>query len=628
MRPVFRSAGVLLGFVSNVLFSPSILAQTTINVPASQPTIQAGINAANSGDTVLVAPGTYSENLNFKGKVIKVTSSAGATQTIIDGGNIESVVTFSSGEGPGSVLNGFTLQHGNASSNNRYLGGGIYVSGGSPTITNNIIQNNTSCGGGFGIGLYFSSPLIQGNTITNNNDSHVLCSGGDGGGILVVGSGTVNIIGNVISNNAAYSGDGGGIALESAGSAVVKNNIVSSNTATGLSPAAQGGGIYSEGSTNDLIVQNILYGNNAGQGGGIYTASWGIIENNTVVGGVGSGTLGSALYSPSGSHLQMANNVIVGVSGENALYCDGIYDPQPPALSNNDAYSSGANGFGGTCSGTPGQNGNISADPVFVNPVSDFHLQPNSPAIDAGTNSAPNLPQTDFAGSPRILDGNNDCVSTVDMGAYELALKANVSLSSSSLTFSPQILNTTSAAKPVTLSNTGATCFQFSTIGTTGDYAENNTCSAGVRGGTSCTFNVTFDPTALGKRVGALNISGFDGTTNSNLSASMAGIGVDFSVAVSPTSVSVHHGQPITVKVSVTPLGGKFTNAIALSCSGMPAFSSCTFSPATVTPGELVATSTLTIAVGERAALGNFNILINGTSGSDVRTANLLVTIF
>ena len=608
----------------------TVVAQNTINVPAGQLTIQAGINAAVNGDTVLVAPGTYFENINFNGKAITVTTSTGAAQTIIDGGNIESVVTFSGGEGPGSVLNGFTLQHGNASFNNRYLGGGIYVSGGSPTITNNIVQNNTSCAGGFGIGLYFSSSLIQGNTITNNSDYHALCSGGGGAGILVGGAGNAKIIGNVISNNAAYSGNGGGIALESANSPVVKNNVIFGNAAMGLSPAAQGGGIYSEGSTNDLIIQNVLYGNSSGQGGGIYSGSWGVVANNTISGGVGSGALGSAVYTASGSHLQIVDNIVVGVANENALYCDGIYDPIPPALSNNDVYSSAASGFGGICAGVGGQTGNISADPLFVNsPAGNFHLQPTSPAIDGGTNAAPNLPQTDFAGGPRILDGNNDCVSTVDMGAYELALKANAGLSPTSLSFPSQILNTTSAAKTATLSNTGATCFQFSSLGTTGDYAQNNTCPAtGVRGGSSCGFSVAFDPTALGKRLGALNISGGDGTSSSNLSVSLAGIGVDFAIAVNPTSASVHHGRPITLPVSVTPLGGKVGNPIALSCAGLPAFSSCTFSPASVTPGEQVATSTLTIAVGDRAALGNFNILINGTSGSNVHSANLLLTIF
>src|SRR6266481_2840663 len=83
------------------LFTPlaGLRAQQTINVPTNQPTIQAAINAANNGDTVLVAPGTSTENINFNGKAITVTSSGGPSVSIIDGGAKGSVVTFFSGEG-------------------------------------------------------------------------------------------------------------------------------------------------------------------------------------------------------------------------------------------------------------------------------------------------------------------------------------------------------------------------------------------------------------------------------------------------------------------------------------------------------------------------------------------------
>jgi hypothetical protein len=163
-----------------------------IRVPADQPTIQSGINAASSGDIALVAPGTYKENINFSGKAITLKSSGGSRVTIIDGGGIAPVLTFSSNETSSSVLIGFTLQNGSATFNSQYEGGGIFIGFASPTIKNNIIQNNTACAGGAGIEVYFGSPLIQGNTIKSNSQTG--CSGGGGGGIEAGGASTVQII--------------------------------------------------------------------------------------------------------------------------------------------------------------------------------------------------------------------------------------------------------------------------------------------------------------------------------------------------------------------------------------------------------------------------------------------------
>src|SRR5690348_7053530 len=105
---IFRCALVCLGCAALAY------AQTTINVPADQPTIQAAINAAQPGDTVLVAPGTYFENINFQGKSITVASSSGPEVTTIDGGNLDTVVNFPPEAGAGATLRGFTITHGQA----------------------------------------------------------------------------------------------------------------------------------------------------------------------------------------------------------------------------------------------------------------------------------------------------------------------------------------------------------------------------------------------------------------------------------------------------------------------------------------------------------------------------------
>src|SRR6266849_5617392 len=122
-----------------VLSVDAAKAQSTIQVPANFPTIQSAINAASNGDTVLVAPGTYTENINFNGKAITLTSSGGPSVSIIDGGAQGSVVTFNHSETTSSQLSGFTIRNG---LRNGMDGAGILILNGSPTITRNVITAN------------------------------------------------------------------------------------------------------------------------------------------------------------------------------------------------------------------------------------------------------------------------------------------------------------------------------------------------------------------------------------------------------------------------------------------------------------------------------------------------------
>jgi parallel beta helix pectate lyase-like protein len=398
---------------SIVLFAlgGSLLNAAIIHVPADQPTIQDAINNANAGDVVLVAAGTYPENINFLGKAITVKSASGSKVTIIDGGHNGPVVTFNSGEGSKSVLGGFTLQNGASTFNSQYDGGGIYVSGASPTITNNLIQNNTACNAGGGIALEFSSARVQNNVIKNNLQSG--CSGGTGGGgINVGGAGSAVIIGNRIQNN-TWGSNGGGISLFAAGTPILQNNIIAQNSSSG----GQGGGIWIVNDSNALIVQNLFAGNTGSQGAAIYflvpSGSTGpVLVNNTIVGGAGA-TQGSAVFAGGFDNLVLFyNNLMIGQAGQNAVYCDATYSTTPPVFTNNDAYSAHGSGLMGTCASESNQNGNISADPRFVG-KSNFHLQSGSPAINAGDNSAPDIPAKDLAGKTRIVGG------TIDMGAYE-----------------------------------------------------------------------------------------------------------------------------------------------------------------------------------------------------------------
>lgn len=137
-----------------------------INVPGDQPSIQTGINAANPGDEVVVAEGTYFENINFNGKAITVRSTdptdpAVVANTIIDGGGSGSVVTCVSGEGPDTILAGFTITGGYAE-----RGGGMHNDGSSPTVSyctfvGNAAERDFPVGGrGGGMYNHDSSPTV------------------------------------------------------------------------------------------------------------------------------------------------------------------------------------------------------------------------------------------------------------------------------------------------------------------------------------------------------------------------------------------------------------------------------------------------------------------------------------
>jgi len=104
----------------------------------------------------------------------------------------------------------------------------------------------------------------------------------------------------------------------------------------------------------------------------------------------------------------------------------------------------------------PGNNGNISADPLFVNSASDFHLQATSPAIDAGSNAAPSLPTQDIAGNSRILDGK---VIALQSSTWSLRIRSAIRLTlfPVSLAFADQNVGSTSAALSSTITNTAST---------------------------------------------------------------------------------------------------------------------------------------------------------------------------
>ena len=143
----------------------STAAADILHVPGDFPTIQEAIDAAVDGDEVEVHPGTYNEAIDFLGKAITVYSTDGPDVTIIDAQQTGTVVTCSSGEGPDSMLEGFTITGGDAGN-----GGGMHNIKSSPTVTNCTISGNSAneTGGGM-FNADDGSPTVTNCTFSGNS---------------------------------------------------------------------------------------------------------------------------------------------------------------------------------------------------------------------------------------------------------------------------------------------------------------------------------------------------------------------------------------------------------------------------------------------------------------------------
>jgi hypothetical protein len=122
---------------------------------------------------------------------------------------------------------------------------------------------------------------------------------------------------------------------------------------------------------------------------------------------------------------------------------------------------------------------------------------------------------------------------------------AGIDLSGNSLVFGNQPLGTTSATQSITLSSTGETALNITSIAASGDFAETNTCGATVASGASCTITVTFTPTANGTRTGPITIT--DNAPGSPQVITLTGTGTAPAVTLSASTLSVGN-QAVGVK--------------------------------------------------------------------------------
>jgi hypothetical protein len=318
-----------------------------IRVPADVNSIQGGIDLAASGDTVLVHPGAYVENINFNGKNIVVGSltlitgdTSYISQTIIDGSQASnpdsaSVVYFVSGENSASVLNGFTITGGSGTNLNppgpttQSHGGGIFLDNHScPNLSNLIVTGNVAqSANGAGICcISNSNPIMENVTVAGNEG-----------------------LGNALTNDGS-----GGIRLIDS-SPILRNVKIVDNK------GMMAGGLFCNGNSSPVLINVTIAGNNAS--GSIW---WNKTAALVCRGNPNPVLINTILWNDSLTEILLRDNGAITTA----------YSDIQDGLDSIAIFNGGP---------TYWLDGNIDLNPIFVDPENgNYELQSGSPCIDAG----------------------------------------------------------------------------------------------------------------------------------------------------------------------------------------------------------------------------------------------------
>lgn len=280
----------------------SLAGAAIINVPDDYATIQEAIDAAEDGDEIIVAQGTYCESIDLLGKAIIVRSTDPddpdvVENTIIDGSGANHVVQCISGEGPDTELSGFTITGGNADGEEDpdYDGGGLLCLSSSPTVDNCAIVGNAAAWYGGGVYCDDASAILTDCTITQNTcyyGAGMFCKGQscpilfgciisdnvasrDGAGILCEDALMLTLIGCTVSENTADEGTGGIRCCDC--STILTDCTISGNTSDG-----SGGGVACW-HCSVTLTNCTISGNTGGLGGGIQCCDCSTVLTNCTI---------------------------------------------------------------------------------------------------------------------------------------------------------------------------------------------------------------------------------------------------------------------------------------------------------------------------------------------------------
>ncbi|MBU1344606.1 MAG: right-handed parallel beta-helix repeat-containing protein [Proteobacteria bacterium] len=221
---------------NNSAFDPMENETERILVPKQYHTLQKAVDMAKDGAVIILAPGVYEETITISGKSVMLRSENPEDEkivasTIIDAKGKGPVILL---EGTSSTVWGITVRGGYTADK----GGGIFIHG-------------------------KSSSLIKGNIIEKNSTDKL------GGGILISQAHAPRIVGNIIRNNKAL-GAAGIEAIES--TVYMKGDRISGNTASG-----PGGGVWIQ-ECKGVFRENVVSGNNARVGAGLYISSQSTVD--------------------------------------------------------------------------------------------------------------------------------------------------------------------------------------------------------------------------------------------------------------------------------------------------------------------------------------------------------------
>ena len=208
------------------------------------------------------------------------------------------------------------------------------------------------------------------------------------------------------------------------------------------------------------------------------------------------------------------------------------------------------------------------------------------------------------------LNGNDGTQSIQLSGVGTAALAPAVGLAPAMLAFGSQTVGVASSSQAVVLTNTGTANLSLTAIAITGtnsaDFAPTSNCGATLASTAQCTVNVTFTPSLTGAESAALQFT--DNAAGSPQAVALTGTGVvtvtpGYSIAASPTALSIAQGQSASTTLTVTPVGG-MTGTLAFSCTGLPAHADCVFAPTQVVMTGNNVPASVTLTVNTAAANG------------------------